>query len=186
MKSPRIYLAGPTCFELNAQERYDTLKAICAKYGMVGVSPMDNEIENPDGALPPHAIATQIQVANAELISTCDAIIADVTPFRGIEPDSGTCVEIGMGLALGKMVATYSAQNAFTYAQRVQADREVETVDGEIIDKVSNTKVEDFGLCQNLMIAIPCSCFATPEHAIGHLATRFKAKDAPTTLWLPV
>lgn len=45
--------------------------------------------------------------ANIEMISEADAVIANLDPFRGCEPDSGICFEIGCAIALGKQVIVY-------------------------------------------------------------------------------
>ena len=54
----------------------------------------------------PEEIARHIYVSNVDLIRNCDAVLANMTPFRGdIEPDSGTVFEVGMAIAMGVMMA---------------------------------------------------------------------------------
>jgi hypothetical protein len=78
-------------------------------------------------------------------------VLANLNPFRGAEPDSGTCVEIGYALALGKPVVGYAADllplRERTNASGPGADGRYRDVDGMV--------VEDFGLPLNLMLAVP-------------------------------
>lgn len=46
--------------------------------------------------------ANGIYHANLEMIRSADAVLANLNAFRGIEPDSGTCFEVGFATALGK------------------------------------------------------------------------------------
>lgn len=100
----RVYLAGPDVFYSDAWERGTALKALCGKYGFEGCFPLDNVIE----ADHPAALARAIREANLELIRSCDAVIANMEPFRGFEPDSGTVFEVGYAAALGKRVIGYA------------------------------------------------------------------------------
>lgn len=45
-------------------------------------------------------------------------MLADLEPFRGSKPDSGTAFEMGYTLALGKLVYTYPSDTG-TYAERL-------------------------------------------------------------------
>ena len=51
--------------------------------------------------------AEGIYRANIGLIAEADALLANLNPFRGTEPDSGTVFEIGYAIALGKRVVGY-------------------------------------------------------------------------------
>ena len=51
--------------------------------------------------------AEGIYRANIGLIAEADALLANLNPFRGSEPDSGTVFEIGYAIALGKRVVGY-------------------------------------------------------------------------------
>jgi nucleoside 2-deoxyribosyltransferase len=78
-------------------------------------------------------------------------VLANLNPFRGDEPDSGTCVEIGYALALGKPVIGY-AEDLRPLRERLGASRP--GADGRCRDGAGNA-VEDFGLPLNLMLAVP-------------------------------
>ena len=100
----KIYLAGPDVFLPNAIEEGESLKALCQNYGYEGLFPMDNVISGQT----PQEIALKIQEANKQMIHACDIVIANLSPFRGPEPDSGTVWEVGYAQAFGKKVVGYS------------------------------------------------------------------------------
>jgi nucleoside 2-deoxyribosyltransferase len=102
----RIYLAGPDVFLPDAAGRAAALKAICARHGLTGVSPLD-PLEMPAewAGLPE---ARRIALANEAHIRACDALVANLTPFRGPSADVGTVFEVGFMRALGRPVFGWS------------------------------------------------------------------------------
>ncbi len=141
----KIYLAGPDVFEQNATEQGKALKELCLQYGFEGVFPLDNEIVC-DGT--PYEMAKAIREANISLLEGCDIIMANLNPFRGLEPDSGTVYEVGYATALGKKVYAYALDRR-PMIERVHEQQELSDdatlcQDGKII--------EDFGLSHNLMM----------------------------------
>ena len=46
--------------------------------------------------------ARRISRANEGLMRSCDALVANLTPFRGVSMDSGTAFEVGFMQALGR------------------------------------------------------------------------------------
>jgi len=141
----KIYLAGPDVFETDAVAHGNRLKKLCTQYGFEGLFPLDNEI-NCDGT--PYEVAKRIREANIALIHKCDIILANLTPFRGLEPDSGTVYEVGYATALNKRVYAY-AEDHRPMIQRIQEDQSLSATathckDGKVI--------EDFGQTLNLMM----------------------------------
>ena len=129
----RIYLAGPDVFHPDAAERAARLRAVCAAAGHVGVFPLDP----PPAALPANAPEwLRIHLANEAHIRGCDAMIANITPFRGVSADPGTAWEMGFMRALGRPVCAWTEEPR-DLAARV-------TPDGLL--------VENFGLAENLML----------------------------------
>jgi nucleoside 2-deoxyribosyltransferase len=94
-------------------------------------------------------------------------VLANVADFRGYEPDSGTCFEIGYAIARGKDVWCYHVPAVPLVAQ-------VPNVDGNDAD---GWAVEDFGLPRNLMLA--CSSHLVVGDARACLA-RMRAHYART------
>ncbi|MGB5964203.1 MAG: nucleoside 2-deoxyribosyltransferase [Sulfurimonadaceae bacterium] len=141
----KIYLAGPDVFETDAIEQGAALKSLCQQYGFEGLFPLDNEIVC-DGT--PYEVAKTIREANVKLIEECDIVMANLNPFRGLEPDSGTVYEVGYATALGKKVYAYALDRRpmieRVHQQQKLSDDATLCQDGKII--------EDFGLSHNLMM----------------------------------
>lgn len=136
----RLYLAGPDVFRPQPAAYGEALKALCFAYGFTGLYPLDNAIAaQADGP----STAAEIYRQNIALIDSADAVMANVADFRGYEPDSGTCFEIGYAIARGKDVWCYCVPAAPLIAQ-------VPNTDGIDAD---GWVVEDFGLSRNLMLA---------------------------------
>ena len=125
-----IYLAGFDVFAPDAKERGKKMQELCAKMGYTGLYPLDNEADT----------AAEIFAGNCALIDCADAVIANLNPFRGAEPDSGTCFEVGYACAKGKRVYGYISD------ARTQREKQGE------FDK-DGFAVENFGLPVNLMLA---------------------------------
>ncbi|MDX2493514.1 MAG: nucleoside 2-deoxyribosyltransferase, partial [Desulfuromusa sp.] len=102
----KIYLAGPDVFEPNAVEMGDKLKQLAEEYGFIGLFPLDNAIPV---KRTPHETARAIRDANIKLIESADIVMANLNPFRGVEPDSGTVFEVGYAAALKKDIYCYAA-----------------------------------------------------------------------------
>jgi tRNA(Arg) A34 adenosine deaminase TadA/nucleoside 2-deoxyribosyltransferase len=164
MPAKQVYLAGPEVFLPRAQalEIAAEKKAICASLGMLGVFPFDLEVKLPDndssgedwGARMARAIAQKDET----LVRTCDAVIANVTPFRSPSAGVGTVYEVGYARGLGKPVFGYTNDHR-PYAARVLGSEPQSTakydLDGSARTAVCDTDgltVEPFGCSDNLML----------------------------------
>ena len=145
MRQLKLYLAGPDVFRPDALAWAAEGRRLCAAAGHSALIPLDGVETSAPG----------IYQANIALIRSADAVLANLNPFRGCEPDSGTCVEVGFALALGKPVIGYLASNETT-TQRVARifGAALELHDGRPVDR-DGLMVEDFGLPLNLMLAVP-------------------------------
>ena len=150
MSIHRIYLAGPDVFRPDAQAHGHRLVALCAEHGFDAVFPLDPAL--PAG-LAPQALARHIYRANVAHIERCDAVVANLDFFRGPEPDSGTCFEVGYATALGKPVLGYLPEDG-SFAERIR-QRHPEVVGAGLVD-TAGWQLEEFGLPLNLMLAVPC------------------------------
>jgi nucleoside 2-deoxyribosyltransferase len=142
----KIYLAGFDVFRPDARQWGRTLQTLCNKYGFEGLYPLDNAAPR---ALAGKELARWICTANLALIRQADLVMANLNPFRGAEPDSGTVFEVGFATALGKPVWVYTDENRSLVGQ-VAVDKQLPG--GPYTDSLGYT-VEDFGLNLNLMIA---------------------------------
>jgi len=140
------YLAGPDVFLTDAARIAASKSRLCATYGIIALCPQDSGPIARHGAGP---LARTIAEANEALIRQCDFVIANCSPFRGVSLDPGTAYEIGYARALGKPVFGYSSALA-SYRRRVQHYRRVGDPLGA---DAKRSRVEDFGLGDNLMIA---------------------------------
>ncbi len=154
MPTRRVYLAGPDVFARDPVERGRRLKEVLAEYGLVGVFPLDVELSAEGGE--PGELAARIHAENEKLIESCDAVLANITPFRGPSADPGTVYEIGYARGLGKIVVGYStARDLFTHRTLDWVERlghqVSERADGSQEDG-DQMRIEAFGLNDNLMI----------------------------------
>jgi nucleoside 2-deoxyribosyltransferase len=146
---PRVYLAGPEVFLPDARAIGAAKCRLAAEAGLEGAFPLDAQL-NLD-KMPPAEQALGIAQANEDLMRRCDAVIANLTPFRGVSMDSGTAFEVGFMQALGRPLAGYTNVTA-DYAERARAFRArgPAAMDGDRAD----LEIEDFGLAENLMIEV--------------------------------
>jgi nucleoside 2-deoxyribosyltransferase len=107
-QAPAIYLAGPTVFEPDPEASFAAMKAICARHGLSGVSPLDNQM-GLEGIPPGRDLLRRIVSADIALMRRLDGGVFCLDPFRGApEMDAGTAFEIGYMVALGKPVAGWT------------------------------------------------------------------------------
>jgi nucleoside 2-deoxyribosyltransferase len=142
----KIYLAGPDVFLPDAVEIGRRKAAICARHGMTGLYPLDNTID-----LTAADASLAIFKGNEAMMDAADAIIANLTPFRGPGADAGTVYELGYMAGRGKLCFAYSNDPAL-YVDRVARSFAVtRAAAGHLVDDDGLT-VEDFGLADNLMM----------------------------------
>jgi nucleoside 2-deoxyribosyltransferase len=147
----KVYLAGPDVFLPDPHAMARRKRAICAAHGLIGLFPVDAHPQHPDE--PGLARWLWIYRRNEAHMRDADAVIANLTPFRGPSADAGTVYELGFMRALGKRVCGYSNVAAgFTprtlafLGPAAQRDAEARWRDAEAM------AVEDFGLGDNLML----------------------------------
>jgi nucleoside 2-deoxyribosyltransferase len=129
----RIYLAGPDVFLPNAQEIAKKKQEICRDYGFIGVCPDElTTLPNYNDVVK----ALAIYQNNIKLMDSCDLIVANMTPFRGVSMDVGTSFELGYMAAKNKPLFGYSNDHRL-YCDRSLAD---------------GMTIESFGFHDNLML----------------------------------
>lgn len=146
MPLPRIYLAGPDIFQDLSEAARQSRQSQAAKYGFDAWSPGgDAEADLPED---PQEKALAIARGNRQAMEHAQAIIANITPFRGPHLDPGTAFEIGYFAAQGKPVVVYTT-NPDPLATRVRSWAGVSPTAS--MDNEGNL-IEDFGWHDNLMI----------------------------------
>jgi nucleoside 2-deoxyribosyltransferase len=141
---PRAYLAGPDVFLPDAPAHAARKVAICARHGIEGRPPLNEDLASL-GSLPAEAAWSTIFRKDIGMMEECDLAIANLTPFRGVSADSGTLVEIGWFLGRGRPVFGYS-NSAVPFSARCAAHAAM------LPDPIPGITVEGFGLADNLMI----------------------------------
>jgi nucleoside 2-deoxyribosyltransferase len=146
----RIYLAGPEVFHPQAKQLGVEKKDICARYGFVGVYPIDADLDLAN--LTKREAGLLIGAANQDLIRSCQIVVANITPFRGPSADAGTVWEMGFAAGIGLKVSAYS-NDPTPFAARTQSfvrSRDDATASDE--RDADGMLIEDFDLADNLML----------------------------------
>src|SRR3981081_1190018 len=134
----KIYLAGPDVFLPDAVDIGRRKAELCRRHGLTGLYPLDNSVE-----LAARDASLKIFRGNEAMMNEADAIIANLTPFRGAGADAGTVYELGYMAGRGKLCLGYS-NDPSSYADRVRQFTGVRSHEGRLVD-VSGLTVEDFG-----------------------------------------
>jgi len=152
MARPRLYLAGPDVFRHDAVEQGERLKSLCRKHGVDALYPLDGS-------------GADIRRRCIEMLDEADAVVANITPFRGAHMDPGTAFEIGYAEARGKRVFLWSED------PRSVADRVTRAL-GDPWRDGDGHAIENFGKAENLMIVRDgAHVWPTAEGAIKEAAT---------------
>ncbi len=144
-----VYFAGPDVFEPDWAARQNIIKILCDDtlyfkgVKLVPLIPVDGAGKT----------AKEICEGNLALIDKADAVVANLSPFRGAEPDSGTVFEVSRAVAAGKIVVGYSS-DLRPYPQIVESFQGPVTkkADGMMYDS-QNRFIENFGSPINLMLS---------------------------------
>jgi nucleoside 2-deoxyribosyltransferase len=137
MNDRKIYLAGPDVFRKEAKNYFDDVKQMARRLGIEAISPFDGESQP--------ASAREIFEANIRIMNSVNAIMANITPFRGAGIDDGTAFEIGYAYARGLKIYGYSQWHTLSYPEIFNKFTDVMDPDYPLI--------ESFGHPCNLMIA---------------------------------
>ena len=146
----KIYLAGPEVFLSNAREILDRKASIAREAGFTPLSPGDLQIPPADTRI---AHGCNINAVDEQMMVEADAIIANITPFRGIAADTGTSYELGFMCALNKRVFAYTnvATNHFSrvmkYYHGIAAPDDAGRFRGP-----DGLSIENFDMADNLML----------------------------------
>jgi nucleoside 2-deoxyribosyltransferase len=163
----KVYLAGPDVFLPDAVEIGRRKVELCARHGLEGLYPLDYKID-----LAATNASLHIFHGNEAMMNTADAIIANLTPFRGPGADAGTVYELGYMAGRGKLCLGYSNDPSL-YAERVARFSDLKNGDGRLTDAQGLT-VENFRLADNLMMI----------HALDlHGCPLVSPRQAPEDIW---
>jgi nucleoside 2-deoxyribosyltransferase len=154
----KLYLAGPSVFRPDAYEFGRELERICDQHGFEGIYPIGDASEMIMDAKDPRGNARKIFQIDMQKLYKADAVIADMSPFRGPGMDGGTAFEMGAAFVLGKPIIGYGM--SLTYRDKTEAwikaiDSnwlpEADPVTGLVYDH-NGIAIDDFGGIENLMM----------------------------------
>ena len=148
--SIKVYLAGPEVFLPDARGALNRKIALTKAAGLIPVSPGDFVIPpQPTKREFGHAISK----IDEDMMDSADAIIANLTPYRGISADTGTCYELGYMCAQKKLAYAYT-NVATNHRQRI-----IDHYRGEValdthgrLRGADGLAVEDVDMIDNLMM----------------------------------
>jgi nucleoside 2-deoxyribosyltransferase len=150
MPQKSIYLAGPEVFLANAREILDIKIALTREAGLIPIAPGDLEHPKTETAW---ELGRAIAEIDEQLMNSADAIIANLTPFRGIAADTGTCFELGYMCAQGKPAFAY------TNVRATNSERTRTYYGGQVARDAAGRlrgpdgiMIEDMGFVDNLML----------------------------------
>jgi nucleoside 2-deoxyribosyltransferase len=150
----RAYLAGPEVFLREAGALAVAKRSVCQRYGLTGVSPIDDVIDF--SGLSKGEAALRIALTNERLIKECDLVIANITPFRGPSADAGTVYEMGYARGLGRRVFAYTNDGRSLLARMTEDNNFKLTQDGSgRYEDEHQMHIEDFDCFDNLMLLGP-------------------------------
>jgi nucleoside 2-deoxyribosyltransferase len=190
-RKPYVYLAGPDVFYPDPMGRAKHMKSALAKRGMIGLFPMDSQLDQKQYPSPKD-LGLAIAQANEGMMRKADIIIANIQPWRGPEADDGTSYEIGFMAALNKLIVLHT-NDLRPFADRVAQDvyRCMVHDDGPLKrGDIDNMMIESFpGFADNLMLvnaAVKSYRSATKEEPDPENIVQFSfeaAADLAQTLW---
>lgn len=142
---------------------FDAKKAMCSEFGFEGISPMDGELKLE--GLSPFEQGVTIYRGNLAHMQRSDAVVANMTPFRGVSMDPGTAFEMGYMAASGKRVLGYT-HTASHFGKR--SSRYYEHARPDLLETYSaGTSVENFDMPDNLMMVGSVDCAGFRVHQAG-------------------
>lgn len=159
-------------FRADAKLQLQKLRQACQT---AGFTPLSRHTMNLSWNLTSRERAAWIKEANRQLIEAADAVIANVSPFRGPNMDPGTAWEIGYAEAKGLPVFLWSEEPKLL--EERTAGTGGRDLDGWLI--------ESFGLAENLMIAVnPNGVAPSFEAALNAVLTALASTQDDNTLLL--
>lgn len=147
-----IFLSGPDLWFPDAEAHATRKRQLCEAAGYVGVTPFDGVLVETE---PSEAMAREIYADNITRLKACDAVIANLTSWRGPNCDPATAFEMGYASALKKPVFAYmnvADEEEADLRSRVEMHSGASlAADGRPRDE-KGCEIEDFALPENLML----------------------------------
>ncbi|ACK80123.1 nucleoside 2-deoxyribosyltransferase [Acidithiobacillus ferrooxidans] len=161
----RIYIAGPNLFYANWPTFASQAQTLCAEHGLEAILPVPATVLTGPGVTESSnaEAANKVFQACLNAVRSADGVIANLSSFRGSEPDSGTVVECAVAHTLGIPVIGYTNGDNPLIRSGTDAEGRVLAEDGGWI--------EQFGLSHNVMLHGVCLAIVEdPREAVSMMA----------------
>ncbi|WP_176082442.1 nucleoside 2-deoxyribosyltransferase [Martelella sp. HB161492] len=146
----KVYMAGPEIFLENGLEIIKIKADMARAAGLEPLSPGDHPLPPCET---PFDIGMAISASDEAMMLEADAIIANLTPFRGISADPGTVYEVGFMCALNKPVFAYSnVADGHTARLKTYYGGAVTRASDGFLRGPDRMMVEDCDMIENLMV----------------------------------
>jgi nucleoside 2-deoxyribosyltransferase len=166
-----IFLAGPDQWFPEAEDHLSRARGMIELAGytpMIGAGGGLIETERSE------VMARETYAKTLQTLRTADAVIANLTPWRGVGADPAAAFQVGFASALGKPVFAYlnvAAEDEADVRGRVEAQFGASPDSAGVWRDADDCEIEDYGLPENLMLWAEARRFyviVTPE-PIGDL-----------------
>lgn len=147
-----VYLSGPDVLHPGAVGLMAQKQALCSAAGYAPLTPDPEALLGEDQT---EVVARQIYAERLTRLKAADAVIVDLSPFRGPNCDPATAFEAGVMAGLAKPVFAYmnvrTEEDAELLARIGDYEGAAGGDDGVWRDS-SGYLIEDYGLPENLML----------------------------------
>jgi nucleoside 2-deoxyribosyltransferase len=147
-----VFLAGPDLWYPDASDLLARKQAVCEAAGFVALTGRTEPLVETE---PSEAMAREIYAGVLERLRAADAVVVNLTPWRGPGADPGTAFEAGFAAALGKPVFAYlnvSAEEDADYRDRVEGLTGAMPDEDGVWRDMDGCEIEDFALPETLML----------------------------------
>lgn len=146
-----VFLAGPDLWFPDAATHLEDMAEVCRASGLTARFARTDLNET----VRSEVMAREIYANALQAVRGSDALIANLTPWRGPNADPGAAFEMGFASALGKPVLAYmnvTNEDDADYRSRVEAMvGAVPGDDGRWFD-MDDGEIEDLALPENVML----------------------------------
>jgi nucleoside 2-deoxyribosyltransferase len=163
-----VFLSGPDAYHTDGEALLLDKKTLCAAAGFIPVTADAGALTEED---PSEAMAREIYAQRVSRLKEADAVIVNLTPFRGPGCDPAAAFEAGVMSGMGKPVFAYMnvmSEDEAELSARIEAYEGASAGDDGIWRDASGYEIEDFGLPESLMLwaeARRLYVIVTPEPA---------------------
>lgn len=161
-----VYLAGPERWMADAEDLAARQRRLCEAAGLEPLLWSDEAVRERDGS---EAQAREIYASALTSLRKADAVVANLTPWRGPSAHPGVAFEAGFASALKKPVFAFinlASEEDAEYRERVERSLGASISETGLWFDGEGAEIEDFGLPETLMLwaeARQFYCIVTPD-----------------------